>query len=108
MNHQHRLEADQRSEAVYGRPEFVAALTVPVLPTRDLFEWWRTSDWEAIRIAVLRQSADEAEGGTARRTGPSPLPQPLAPAPAPEPRRVLGRLGRGPRRDAPKGRGSRW
>jgi len=53
VNHQYRLEPDQRTGSVYTRPEFVAALTVPVLSTGELFEWWRASDWAATREAIL-------------------------------------------------------
>jgi hypothetical protein len=53
VNHQHKLEPYQRSRQVYSRPEFVAALTVPVLSTHTLFDWWKVSDWTSIREAVL-------------------------------------------------------
>jgi hypothetical protein len=53
VNHQHKLEPYQRAPQVYSRREFVAALTVPVLSTRALFDWWRVSDWSAIRQGVL-------------------------------------------------------
>lgn len=53
VNHQHRLDPVQRSAAVYARPEFVASLRVPVLSSRQLFDWWRAADWAAIRNAVL-------------------------------------------------------
>jgi len=53
VNHQYGLPPDERSAAVYIRPEFVAALTAPVLSTRQLFDWWRESNWMAIREAVL-------------------------------------------------------
>jgi hypothetical protein len=53
VNYQHKLQPDQRSPRVYNRPEFVNALTVPVIGTRDLFDWWRESDWAAIQRAVL-------------------------------------------------------
>jgi hypothetical protein len=53
VNHQHRLEPSQRAPRVYSRPEFVAGLTVPVVSTRALFDWWRVSDWSAVRQAVL-------------------------------------------------------
>jgi hypothetical protein len=53
VNHQHKLEPSQRAPRVYSRPEFVAALTMPVISTRTMFDWWRASDWSAIRQAVL-------------------------------------------------------
>jgi hypothetical protein len=53
VNHQHRLEPSQRAPQVYSRREFVAALTVPVISTRTLFDWWRAADWAAVRDAIL-------------------------------------------------------
>lgn len=53
VNHQHKLDPDNRSPEVFTRPEFVAALTVTVLSSRRLFDWWRYSDWEAIQAAVM-------------------------------------------------------
>jgi hypothetical protein len=53
VNHQHRLDPHERTEDVYTRSEFVAALTVPVITTRHLFDAWRDSDWPAIRQALL-------------------------------------------------------
>lgn len=53
VNHQHRLPPDQRSAKVYTRAAFVNTLTVPVISVRELFDWWRTSDREAVQSAVL-------------------------------------------------------
>jgi hypothetical protein len=53
VNHQHRLEPSQRAAQVYRRAEFVAALTVPVISTRTLLDWWRAADWAAVRDAIL-------------------------------------------------------
>ena len=53
VNHQHRLDPHERTADVYARPEFVAALTVPVITTRQLFDRWRESNWPAIRQALL-------------------------------------------------------
>jgi len=53
VNHQHKLHPSERGPRVYSRPEFVTALTVPVLSTVELFNWWRQGDWCAIRAAVL-------------------------------------------------------
>jgi hypothetical protein len=82
VNHQHRLHPAERTARVYSRPEFVAALTMPVISTVELFNWWRTSDWPAIRTAVL--------GAESPRTVPRPTapasPTPAAPT-APPPRR---------------------
>lgn len=56
VNHQHRLDPDERTQEVYARPEFVASLAIPVISTRRLFQWWRDSDWPAMREAVLGRS----------------------------------------------------
>lgn len=55
VNHQHKLPPGQRLRQIYRRPEFVNTLTVPVVGSLDLFDWWRTKNWEAIRTAVLEQ-----------------------------------------------------
>jgi hypothetical protein len=64
VNHQHKLHPSERTARVYSRPEFVDTLTMPVVSTVELFNWWRTSDWAAIRIAVL--------GAEPTTTGPGP------------------------------------
>jgi hypothetical protein len=61
VNHQHRREPSDRTPAVYSRPEFVAALTMPVLSTLQLFHWWRDSDWAALRNAVLAQTTSDPD-----------------------------------------------
>lgn len=63
VNHQHKLPPDQRTRRLYTRPEFVSALTVQLITARELFDWWRASDWASIQNAVLRapSSADEAD-----------------------------------------------
>lgn len=53
VNHQHRLDPAQRTPTVYRRQAFLEALAFPVIPTRELFEWWRTADWAALRQAVF-------------------------------------------------------
>jgi hypothetical protein len=53
VNHQHKMHPSERATQVYSRPEFVAALRVTVVSTLELFHWWRTADWTAIRTAVL-------------------------------------------------------
>jgi hypothetical protein len=53
VNHQHRLHPDERSATVYARPEFVSSLKALVLSSWQLFTWWATDDWEAIRSSVL-------------------------------------------------------
>jgi hypothetical protein len=61
VNHQHKLHPSERAPDVYSRPEFVAALPFSVLSAKQLFQWWRSKDWSAIRGAVL---------GTDAPTGP--------------------------------------
>ncbi|MEU1548965.1 hypothetical protein [Nocardia sp. NPDC005745] len=53
VNHEYRAEPDQRNRQVYRRPEFIAGLTVHVVSTLDLFQWWKAANWAAIRSAVL-------------------------------------------------------
>jgi hypothetical protein len=68
INHQHKLHPDQRSQRVYERREFVNTLTVPVIATRDLFDWWKESDWAAIQHAVLDTALPANELTTPTRT----------------------------------------
>jgi hypothetical protein len=53
VNHQHRKDPGDRSAQVYERPEFLDSLKVVVVSSRDLFAWWATADWGAVRNAVL-------------------------------------------------------
>jgi hypothetical protein len=71
VNHQHRLDPDERAAAVYSRPEFVDALTLPVISTRQLFDWWRASDWISLREAVLANSHAESHTAKAAPDEPS-------------------------------------
>jgi hypothetical protein len=81
VNQQHKLEPYQRSPEVYTRPEFVAALTVPVISTRTLFVWWKVSDWRSIREAVLGPSPPaDGMGALLPQAGQPPTP----PAPTPQ------------------------
>jgi hypothetical protein len=78
VNHQHKLHPSERTPRVYARPEFVAALTVSIISTVELFNWWRQADWSAIRTAVLgadstptdTDPADPADPGHARPPWP--------------------------------------
>lgn len=70
VNHQHRLPPSDRSPTVYSRPEFVGTLTEPVISVRDLFDWWRTEDWPALRRAVLDIDHLPAQPGSP----PTPAP----------------------------------
>jgi hypothetical protein len=69
VNHQHKLYPVERSATVYSRPEFVAALTVPVISTVELFGWWRTRDWASIRATVLgaKSATTDPAAGTQRQ-----------------------------------------
>lgn len=93
VNHQHKLHPAQRATQVYSRPEFVDALTVPVISTVELFDWWRTADWASIQAAVLgtelspagptpNSAVSSALGTAAASTAP--------PSPSGRPRRWLG------------------
>lgn len=64
VNHEHKLDPDDRSPEVFTRPEFVAALTVTVLSSRRLFDWWRDSDWKAIQTAVMGTAEAPTSTGT--------------------------------------------
>lgn len=55
VNYQHKLEPHERVCQIYSRPEFVGALTIPALGTRELFDWWRIADWSSIRKVMLGQ-----------------------------------------------------
>jgi hypothetical protein len=79
VNHQHKMETYRRSPQVYTRPEFVNALTVPVIETRTLFDWWRVSDWRSIRDAVLAPA--HPVDGIAPQPGLSPTYGPTSPKP---------------------------
>lgn len=60
VNHQHKLTPQQRTANVYRREAFTDSLPYPVIATRDLFEWWRTDNWAAVRDGVLGQARAEA------------------------------------------------
>jgi hypothetical protein len=53
LNHQLRAVPHERSAKPYGRPEFLAAQTEPVVTTLDLFQAWREEDVDAIRQLLL-------------------------------------------------------
>jgi hypothetical protein len=59
VNHQHRQHPSERTAQVYSRPEFVAALPVTVVSTVELFGWWRTANWTAIRNVILGTEASQ-------------------------------------------------
>ena len=97
VNHQHRLEPAERTPSVYARQEFIATLGVPVLSTRQLFDWWRDSDWAAIRKAVLAQQSGRPyeEPDPSMRTTPTTPPNAAPPMPAARAGRWWRRFGPG-------------
>lgn len=73
VNHQHRLDPDDRDEKVFTREAFVNSLTVVVISTRQLLDWWRTSDWPGLRAAIFTHAAD-AVPATADAVQAPPMP----------------------------------
>jgi len=53
INHQLRSIPHQRSPRPYGRPEFLASQTEPVVTTLDLFAAWREEDGVAVRSLLF-------------------------------------------------------
>ncbi|WP_250305410.1 hypothetical protein [Streptomyces sp. A 4/2] len=53
VNHQIKLPPAQRDTEVYTDRAFADALTVPVIGSAHLFDWWRREDWDAVRHAVF-------------------------------------------------------
>ncbi|WP_331731827.1 hypothetical protein [Streptomyces sp. NBC_00073] len=53
VNHQIKLHPAQRDTEVYTDRAFADALTVPVIGSAHLFDWWRREDWDALRHAVF-------------------------------------------------------
>jgi hypothetical protein len=49
MNHEIRTDPHARNPKPYGRPEFLAAQTEPVVTTMELFNAWREEDAGAVR-----------------------------------------------------------
>ena len=82
VNHQHRLDPDERATAVFTRPEFVAALGVAVVSSRQLFDWWRDANWTSIHAAVVSRSG--ADATTSEPSTPDSL-EALTPDQTPKP-----------------------
>ncbi|MFD8947549.1 hypothetical protein ACFV0B_01645 [Streptomyces xanthophaeus] len=53
VNHQIKLPPAQRDAEVYADRAFADALTVPVIGSARLFDWWRREDWDAVLDAVF-------------------------------------------------------
>lgn len=49
ISHQLRLVPQERNPRAYGRPEFLASQTEPVITTLALFDAWREEDAQAVR-----------------------------------------------------------
>jgi hypothetical protein len=64
VSHQCRRPPCERSSQVYSRPEFVSALPFPVISALQLFDWWRTADWAAIRVAMMASGPLNPPTGT--------------------------------------------
>ncbi|MER6195962.1 hypothetical protein ABT234_01095 [Streptomyces sp. NPDC001586] len=58
VNHQIKLHPAQRDTEVYTDRAFADALTVPVIGSARLFDWWRRDDWDAVRHAVFGDTGD--------------------------------------------------
>jgi hypothetical protein len=72
VNHQHRRSPSARSASVYDRPEFLRNLTVPVISTMQLFDWWRLGEWASIRHAVFPASTPARAASEANPARPGP------------------------------------
>jgi hypothetical protein len=53
INHQSKTHPLDRSAVPYVRPEFIASLSFSVISATQLYGWWRSGDYLAIRSAVL-------------------------------------------------------
>ena len=53
INHQWKLEPEQRDLSPYNRPEFLSAQTSPVVSSTWLFDAWRTEDWARITSGIF-------------------------------------------------------
>jgi hypothetical protein len=60
VSHQCRQPPRERSSDVYTRTEFVSAIPFPVISAVQLLDWWRASDWPAIRNALLTSAPQNA------------------------------------------------
>ncbi|MFD5434192.1 hypothetical protein ACFWJ4_18810 [Kitasatospora sp. NPDC127067] len=81
VNHQVKLAPAKRDAEVYTDRAFADALTVPVIGSVRLFEWWRREDWEPVRHAVFGATseagpAESAEVQSAERAVSDGVPSP--------------------------------
>ncbi|GIJ29085.1 hypothetical protein Vqi01_42470 [Micromonospora qiuiae] len=59
LSYQLRVAPQERSRQPYGRPEFLAAQTEPVITTLDLFDAWREEDAKEIRRMLFGPVTEE-------------------------------------------------
>ncbi|WP_329353789.1 hypothetical protein [Streptomyces anulatus] len=65
VNYQIKLPPAQRDAEVYTDRAFADALTVPVIGSACLFDWWRREDWDAMRHAVFGDTGSSQAPETA-------------------------------------------
>ncbi|MGW1355257.1 hypothetical protein ACWCQE_39340 [Streptomyces sp. NPDC002409] len=53
VNYQIKLPPAQRDAEVYTDRAFADALTMPVIGSARLLDWWRREEWDAVRRAVF-------------------------------------------------------
>lgn len=76
VNYQTNIHPLERSAAVYSRPEFVRALTMPVITTLEMFDAWRQSDFDRVLKAVFPDTTP----GRPPSAGMQPDPSTTAPS----------------------------
>ncbi|WP_239009019.1 hypothetical protein [Streptomyces sp. CFMR 7] len=78
VNYQTELPPAQRDTEVYTDRAFADALSLPVISSARLFDWWRREDWDAMRHAVFGDTGSaqppetampDAEPKASRRPG---------------------------------------
>jgi hypothetical protein len=80
INHQHRIPPNERKPKLYGRPEFLAAQTEPVISTIQLFNAWRDEQWEVVRGLLFGDATSTQVSGEVEQAEPG---EPAAPDPGP-------------------------
>jgi len=61
LNHEHKKHPLERSAMPYTRAEFLASQREPVVTTRDLFDAWRTADYQTVRSLLYPSGAAAPE-----------------------------------------------
>lgn len=72
ISHQLRSVPDERSSRPFGRPEFLASQTEPIVTARELFDAWREEDAEAVRRLLFPGASSVA---TEQRARPPDAPR---------------------------------